>query len=61
MANFPGRRLYPNAGKYAMSPARDDGPLTKVPPTSLPRGGTTADYNVKLRGQGVRQDKIPGL
>ena len=61
MANFPGIRAYPNAGNYAMCPTRDDGPLTKVSPTSLRRGGTTADYNVKLRGQGVRSDKIPGL
>lgn len=59
MANFAGARLYPNAGNIPMSPARDNVQVTKVPPTSLPRGGIVEDFNVKLRGNLERIDELP--
>lgn len=57
MANHPGARVYPIQTDF--TPARDAGPTTKNPPTGLPRGGTTADYNVKLRGVRQRIDEKP--
>ena len=42
------------------SPARDCATFVKVPPTGLVRGNTaTEDYNVKLRGRGLRVDLKP--
>lgn len=57
MADHTGRRLYPLQTNF--SPARDCGPVTKTPMTGLARGGTNPDFNVKLRGIGVRIDKKP--
>ena len=57
MANYNGRKLYPQPP----GPAVDYGPLGKVEPTGIQRGGTKRDYNALLRGLGVRVDKKPGL
>ena len=57
MPNFPGRRVYPLQTDFAT--ARDSGWITKNAPTGLPRGGTTEDYNVKLRGIAIRIDRLP--
>jgi L-2-hydroxyglutarate oxidase LhgO len=58
MPNFPGNIAYslylPNA-----TPMVDAGPLTKNLQTGIARGGTAADYNVKLRGIERRVDERP--
>lgn len=58
MPNFPGNKPY---ALYAagQTPMVDVGTLAKGREISTPRGGTTADYNVKLRGMGVRIDERP--
>lgn len=56
--NFPGRRLWPIQPLF--DSARDNGIVTKRPPTGIARGGrVTEDYNVKLRGRGLRVDLKP--
>ena len=57
MANFPGNKPYPLL--VAETPMLDDGYITKMRMTSIPRGGTARDYNVKVRGSGRRIDKRP--
>lgn len=54
--NFPGRRAYRQIDGYNV---KDSGTVTKEPQTGIERGGTTPDYNVKLRGQGERVDQEP--
>ena len=57
MPNFPGaiaRPLLTNPSAYV-----DAGPITKVREVSIARGGTAADYNVKLRGLEQRIDRKP--
>jgi len=57
MPNFPGAIAYPLlAGRTVMV---DDGSITKNREVTIPRGGTTPDYNVKLRGSGRRIDVYP--
>ncbi len=57
MPNFPGAKPYPLlAFRTAMV---DDVAYTITHEVSIPRGGTTADYNVKLRGISERIDKLP--
>ncbi len=57
MPNFPGNKTYPLlTGRTAMV---DSGTITKNLQTGLPRGGTAADYNDKLRGLGQRIDRRP--
>lgn len=55
--NYTGNKAYPIQPQ--LGPARDAGEITKNLQTSLARGGTTEDYNVKLRGLGKRIDEKP--
>ncbi len=58
MPNFPGQIVYtllvPN-GTILL----DCGPLTRNLQRGLARGGTAADFNVKLRGIERRVDQLP--
>ena len=57
MPNFPGNRTYTLLANA--TPLLDSGPVTKNLQTGLARGGTTADFNVKLRGIERRVDRLP--
>ena len=57
MPNFPGQIAYPYLADR--TPFVDVGQWTKAYEISIPRGGTTADYNVKLRGAETRIDELP--
>lgn len=58
MPNFPGVKPYPLLANR--TPMVDQGPLIRgLREPSIPRGGLTADYNVKLRGTGRRIDRLP--
>lgn len=57
MPNFPGNKAYPLLlGPTAMV---DAGPVTKNLMIGIARGGTVADFNVKLRGAERRIDRNP--
>lgn len=56
--NFAGIRAYPINSDESPAIARA-GAVEKHAPTGLPRGGTGADYNVKLRALGQRVDEKP--
>ncbi len=57
MPNFPGNRAYTLL--VGATPMIDSGPLVKTVMVGLARGGTAADFNVKIRGKGKRIDKKP--
>lgn len=57
MPNFPGAITYPVL--TGRSPMMDTTVVTKGREVSIPRGGTAADFNVRLRGSGKRVDKRP--
>jgi len=57
MPNFPGQIAYPYL--VDRTPFVDAGAWTKAYEVSIARGGTTADYNVKLRGAEPRIDFVP--
>lgn len=57
MPNFPGNVTYTLLANG--TPLLDSGPLTKNGQTGIARGGTTTDFNVKLRGIERRTDRLP--
>jgi len=59
MPNFPGVKPYPLYAATGPTPMLDVCDYIKGAGVSIPRGGTTPDYNIKLRGRDVRIDRIP--
>ena len=60
MPNFPAVKAYSIiADPVDRTPMLDVCSHTKGREVSIPRGGTTADYNANLRGTGARLDKLP--
>ena len=57
MPNFPGKKPYPALTNPMIFV--DIATMTKGREVSIPRGGTAADFNVKLRGSGRRIDTRP--
>jgi len=59
MPNFPGNAAYTLRAATEATPLVDSGPVTKNLQKGTARGGTTADFNVRLRGLGRRVDRLP--
>ncbi len=59
MPNFPGAKPYPIYATTGPTPMLDDGLPVKRREVTIPRGGTSEDYNVKLRGASRRIDRKP--
>ncbi len=61
--NFPGKIAYPLLYPVLTNQTaiRDVVAVTKGREVSLPRGGTAADFNDRLRGTARRIDRIPDL
>lgn len=57
MPNFPGQIGYTLLANG--TPLLDSGLITKNTQTGLARGGTSADFNVQLRGIAQRTDRLP--
>lgn len=57
MPVFPGNIAYTLLTDA--TPMIDSGPVKKNLQRGIPRGGTAADFNVKLRGIERRVDKLP--